>query len=134
MNAPDPAVTHTPPNATAVALLPLAEIVASPSNPRKHFDDAYIAELAESIKSNGLIQPITVRPLSLDALFAFNKRAHPDDERPRYELVVGECRWRAAKKAKAKADPAPASPANEAADPPKTGALPAWPFPVQRGA
>lgn len=86
-----------PPEAVAVATLPIAAIVASPSNPRKHFDDAYIAELAESIKAHGLIQPITVRPLSLDALFAFNKRAHPDDERPVYEIVVGECRWRAAK-------------------------------------
>lgn len=91
MNAP------LPPEAVAVATLPIAAIVASPSNPRKHFDDAYIAELAESIKAHGLIQPITVRPLSLDGLFAFNKRAHPDDERPVYEIVVGECRWRAAK-------------------------------------
>jgi ParB/RepB/Spo0J family partition protein len=93
MNAP------LPPDAVAVAELPVAAIVASPSNPRKHIDDAYIAELAESIKAHGLIQPITVRPLSLDALFAFNKRAHPDDERPVYEIVVGECRWRAAKAA-----------------------------------
>jgi ParB/RepB/Spo0J family partition protein len=91
MNAP------IPPDAIAVASLPVAEIVASPSNPRKRFDDAYIAELADSIRNHGLIQPITVRPLSLDALFAFNKRVHPDDERPVYEIVVGECRWRAAK-------------------------------------
>jgi ParB/RepB/Spo0J family partition protein len=79
------------------ATLPVAAIVPSPSNPRKRFDETYLAELAESIKAHGLIQPITVRPLSLDALFAFNKRAHPDDERPVYEIVVGECRWRAAK-------------------------------------
>lgn len=91
MNAP------LPPNATAVATLPVAAIAASLSNPRKRFDDAYIAELADSIRNHGLIQPITVRPLSLDGLFAFNKRAHPDDERPTYEIVVGECRWRAAK-------------------------------------
>jgi hypothetical protein len=44
-------------------LLRIDDIVASPSNPRKRFDDAYIAELAESIKNHGLIQPITVRPL-----------------------------------------------------------------------
>lgn len=95
MNAPE--FSKAPPNAVAVASIPVAEIVASLSNPRKRFDEAYIAELADSIKSDGLIQPITVRPLSLDALFAFNKRAHPDDERPVYEIVVGECRWRAAK-------------------------------------
>lgn len=91
MNAP------IPPDAVAVASLPVFAIVASPSNPRKRFDDAYIAELADSIRHHGLIQPITVRPLSLDGLFAFNKRAHPDDPRPTYEIVVGECRWRAAK-------------------------------------
>jgi len=91
MNAP------IPPDAVAVASLPVFAIGASPSNPRKRFDDAYIAELADSIRHHGLIQPITVRPLSLDGLFAFNKRAHPDDPRPTYEIVVGECRWRAAK-------------------------------------
>ncbi len=95
MNAPE---TPAPPaDAVAVASLPIAAIVASPSNPRKRFDDTYIAELADSIKSHGLIQPITVRPLSLDALFAFNRGRHEDDERPTYEIVVGECRWRAAK-------------------------------------
>jgi len=59
MNAPEHVAP--PPNATAVALLPIAEIMASRSNPRKHFDDTYIAELADSIKAHGLIQPITVR-------------------------------------------------------------------------
>lgn len=97
MNAPE---TRSPPaDAVSVASLPVAAIVASPSNPRKRFDDAYITELADSIKNHGLIQPITVRPLSLDALFAFNRTRHEDDERPTYEIVVGECRWRAAKQA-----------------------------------
>lgn len=94
MNAP------LPPEAVAVATLPVAHIVASPSNPRKHFDADYIAELAASIKSHGLIQPITVRPLPLDGLLEYNRahhdRADPGDV-PTYELVVGECRWRAAK-------------------------------------
>ncbi len=45
MNAPEHIAP--PANATAVALLPIAGIVASGSNPRKHFDDAYIAELAD---------------------------------------------------------------------------------------
>lgn len=94
MNAP------LPPDAVAVASLPVAEIVPSPSNPRKHFDDAYIAELAESIKVHGLIQPITVRPLPLDAMLEYNKRRKKgDDSAPRYEIVVGECRWRAAQQA-----------------------------------
>lgn len=97
MNAPE--TSRPPADAVAVASLPVTAIVASLSNPRKRFDEAYIAELADSIKSHGLIQPITVRPLSLDALFAFNHGRHENDERPTYEIVVGECRWRAAKQA-----------------------------------
>ena len=92
MNAP------LPPEAVAVASIPVAEILASPSNPRKHFDDAYITELAASIKAHGLIQPITVRPLPLESFLEFNRHRAPDDDtHPSYELVVGECRWRAAK-------------------------------------
>jgi len=91
MNAP------LPPDAVAVACLRVTDIVASLSNPRMRFDDAYIAELADSIKTHGLIQPITVRPLSLDALFAWNKCNPIGAGHPTYEIVVGECRWRAAK-------------------------------------
>lgn len=91
MNAP------LPPEARAVATLPVAAITPSPSNPRKHFDDAYIAELAESIKAHGLIQPITVRPLPLERHFEFNRKNIEAADHPAYELVVGECRWRAAK-------------------------------------
>lgn len=91
MNAP------LPPEAVAVATLPVIAITPSPSNPRKHFDDAYIAELAESIKAHGLIQPITVRPLPLERHFEFNRKNIEAADHPAYELVVGECRWRAAK-------------------------------------
>ena len=91
MNAP------TPPDAVAVASLRIADIVASTSNPRKRFDDAYIAELADSIKNHGLIQPITVRPLSLDSFFTWNKCNPIGAGHPTYEIVVGECRWRAAR-------------------------------------
>jgi len=61
--------------------LPIDTIERSATNPRTHFDDAYIAELATSISERGLIQPIVVRPL----------------KRGGYEIVAGECRWRAAK-------------------------------------
>ncbi len=92
MNAP------LPPDARAVAALPIGEIVPSPSNPRKHVDSTYLAELAESIKAHGLIQPITVRPLPLEHFLNYNKqRKDGDDSHPQYEIVVGECRWRAAK-------------------------------------
>lgn len=53
--------------------------------PRKIFDDASIAELAESIKNHGLLQPIVVRAVA--------------DEDERYEIIAGERRWRAAQKA-----------------------------------
>lgn len=91
MNAPESAV--------AVASLPLAQIAPSPTNPRKHFDKAYIDELAASIQTHGVIQPITVRPLSVDGLMAFNSKRRGEEEPPLYEIVVGECRWRAAKQA-----------------------------------
>jgi len=52
--------------------------------PREDFNDQLIAELAESIKSAGLLQPITVRPVG-------------SSSPPRYELIAGERRWRAAK-------------------------------------
>lgn len=91
---------NAPTGAAVVATLPVAAIIASASNPRKHFDEAYIAELADTIKSHGVIQPITVRPLSFDAMMAWNRqhadRADPAAT-PTYEIVVGECRWRASK-------------------------------------
>src|SRR5690606_12021626 len=42
----------------------LHQIFPSPTNPRKTFDDAKLGELAESIASKGLIQPIVVRPMA----------------------------------------------------------------------
>jgi ParB family transcriptional regulator, chromosome partitioning protein len=62
--------------------LPVASIEPNPAQPRRHFDDEALAELARSIGSRGLIQPIVVRP-----------NGH------RYQIVAGERRWRAAQKA-----------------------------------
>lgn len=90
---------NAPENAIAVASLPLAAIAPSPTNPRKSFDKDYIGELAASIQTHGVIQPITVRPLSVDGLMAFNGTRRGEEEPPLYEIVVGECRWRAAKQA-----------------------------------
>ena len=50
--------------------------------PRRHMDDARLSELADSIKKQGLIQPIVVRPVG-----------------DRFEIIAGERRWRAAAKA-----------------------------------
>jgi ParB family chromosome partitioning protein len=54
-------------------------------NPRKDFAEAELTELADSIRSKGLIQPIVVRP-------------HPEDAQS-FEIVAGERRWRAAQRA-----------------------------------
>lgn len=71
--------------ASPLRMLTIASIKPLPGNPRKHFDEAALAELAASIATRGVIQPIIVRP-------------HPRGEG--YELVAGERRWRAAQKAR----------------------------------
>lgn len=64
--------------------LSVASISPLPGNPRKHFDDAALDELAASIAKRGVIQPIIVRPKT----------------NGKYELVAGERRWRAAQRAR----------------------------------
>lgn len=60
----------------------LDDIVPNPNQPRVHFDESSLDELAESIREVGVIQPILVRPL-------------PNGT---YELIAGERRWRASRK------------------------------------
>ncbi len=66
-----------------LAALPVAAIEPHPEQPRRHFDEAALDELAASIAARGVIQPIIVRPLG----------------EGRWQLVAGERRWRAAQKA-----------------------------------
>lgn len=61
-------------------MLPLAEIVANPKQPRRRFDAAAMDDLIESVRERGVLQPILVRPVGPR----------------RYEIVAGERRWRAA--------------------------------------
>lgn len=68
---------------SALASIPVAAIAPLPGQPRTHFDEAALSELADSIRSRGVIQPVIVRPRG-DG---------------RYQLVAGERRWRAAQKA-----------------------------------
>ncbi len=92
--------------------LPLKHIEPSATNPRKNFDEAKLAELAESIKARGVLQPIVVRPLyqtfngvSIEKESFWLKAGDagpsmfPPLENCRFELVAGERRWRAAEKA-----------------------------------
>lgn len=73
-------------------ILPVELVKPSPMNPRKTIDEAAIAELAENIKAQGLIQPITVRPV------AFDDRVENGEviTTPKaFEIVCGERRYRA---------------------------------------
>ncbi len=68
----------------ALKSLSISSIEPLPGNPRKHFDEGALDELAASIATRGVIQPIIVRPKGAG----------------RYQLVAGERRWRAAQKAR----------------------------------
>ena len=63
----------------------ISDLSRNPYQPREHFSEEKLEELAKSIKKNGIIQPIAVRP---------NKT-----ENGKYEIVAGERRWIAAQRA-----------------------------------
>ena len=65
-------------------LVPIGDLHPSGLNPRKDFSDTELAELADSIRAKGLVQPIICRP---------------DRQRGGFEIVAGERRWRAAQRA-----------------------------------
>lgn len=67
--------------AAGVTYLPIAKVEASRAQPRKRFDEESLADLAESIKQHGIIQPLTVRLLASGY----------------YQIIAGERRWRAAR-------------------------------------
>lgn len=73
--------SNTEPGAVvgAVTNLPLSQVEANPFQPRSHFEEQALAELAESIKIHGIIQPVTVRKMGYD----------------RFQLISGERRFRA---------------------------------------
>jgi ParB/RepB/Spo0J family partition protein len=70
------------------AYLPLTDFFESPSNPRKSFDAATLAELTESIRKSGVLEALVVRPV-------VGKKNAPT----RYEIGAGHRRYRAAKAA-----------------------------------
>jgi ParB/RepB/Spo0J family partition protein len=72
--------------------IPLASIVPSPRNPRKSIDMAALAGLVESIKANGILQPILVRPAPTSIRLGGKKSPLGDC----FEIVAGERRFRAA--------------------------------------
>lgn len=74
-----------------------ARIAPNPDQPRKHFDQEALQELAESIKASGLLQPIVVRALpdEMRKQIVLDGSGDPDNV-PDYLIVAGERRWRAA--------------------------------------
>jgi ParB family chromosome partitioning protein len=66
-----------------VQMLSVAAIEPNPTQPRRHFKEEALEELAESIRTRGLIQPIVVRPHGA-----------------KFQIVAGERRWRAAQRAR----------------------------------
>ena len=75
--------------------LKVCDITPSAMNPRKTFDKDSLAELAENIKNQGLLQPITVRPVPEEASVKINKDGSTSEFK--YEIVCGERRFRACK-------------------------------------
>lgn len=61
--------------------LPISQVESCAAQPRKYFDDAALADLADSIREHGIIQPLTVRKLASGY----------------YQIIAGERRWRAAR-------------------------------------
>jgi ParB family chromosome partitioning protein len=87
--------------ADMVQLIPLDLIAPNPHNPRRTFDPAALAELADSIRDVGVVQPIVLRPIT-DALRDIVVARHGEQ----YGLIAGERRWRAARLAGLTAIPA----------------------------
>jgi ParB family chromosome partitioning protein len=71
-------------SAEGVREIDIAAIRPNPLQPRRHFAEESLAELAESIAARGVLQPILVRPAA---------------EAGQYEIIAGERRWRAAQRA-----------------------------------
>ncbi len=60
------------------AMLSLTQLAESPTNPRRRYSETALAELAESLKTQGVVEPLLVRPLHKD----------------RFEIVAGSRRFR----------------------------------------
>jgi ParB family transcriptional regulator, chromosome partitioning protein len=92
-----PAPAPLPDNQELTLFIDPELIEPNPLQPRRLFHPDRLAELAQSIAANGIIQPLVVRrkpgPASSD-------HSSPHHSAPRYQLIAGERRWRAAKLAK----------------------------------
>lgn len=73
------------PHMSADGKVPIEFLTPNPKNPRRHFGDAELTDLAQSIREHGVVQPVVARPSATQA--------------GRYEIIAGERRWRAAQRA-----------------------------------
>lgn len=80
--APQPASISGQNGTQGLPTIPIADIRPNPDQPRRHFAEEKLVELAASIAKHGIIQPIVVRPVDGG-----------------YQIVAGERRWRAAQRA-----------------------------------
>ncbi|MBL7916825.1 MAG: ParB/RepB/Spo0J family partition protein, partial [Bacteroidia bacterium] len=78
------------PVVNTVSIIKIANIETNPFQPRSHFEENALQELSDSIKTHGIIQPLTVRKLGYD----------------KYQLISGERRFRASQMAGLKEVPA----------------------------
>jgi len=79
-----------PQGSSTISEVPISQIEPNPNQPRREFDQEALAELANSIRQIGIIQPITLRQV--------------DDNR--FQIIAGERRWRASQIAELKVIPA----------------------------
>ena len=70
---------NNPDNGNSIQKINISQIIPNPSQPRKNFKDEDLKELSSSIKNQGLIQPIIIKPIK-------------DGQ---YQIIAGERRWRA---------------------------------------
>jgi ParB family chromosome partitioning protein len=82
----DIAAAGSPESHRAPRSLPVEFLSPGPFQPRRKFDEAELDRLVESVKAQGVLQPILVRPV--------------EGKTDRYHIIAGERRWRAAQKAK----------------------------------
>ncbi|MBA3849640.1 MAG: chromosome partitioning protein ParB [Opitutus sp.] len=77
--------------------IPVAAVEPNPHQPRKEFDPQQLADLVDSIRAEGLLQPIVVRPVG-----------------EKFQLIAGERRWRAFQQLRLKSIPARVMPSSDA--------------------
>jgi ParB family chromosome partitioning protein len=84
-NSDTPDTTDAHGAAVGFRMVPIAKLIPNPLQPRRHFGDEALRDLTNSIREQGILQPLIVRPT----------RSEPGN----FEIVAGERRWRAAQRA-----------------------------------